>query len=228
MARLAIPPVGCSEPDYRAVVMAANLVWQANQIKPSVTSIQRITTSLTPEKIREILSSEEFTAAMIAAGIPWNDQVDALSTRQMMAIQVMANPLSGRTTSQRLKQAGVTSREWQTWKKNPVFREQWERLSYELILEHKGELIAEVLRLSLDGKLEAIKYAHELSGEFSPVDQKLQDMQTFVQTILEIIQTEVKDEETLGRISTRVMAAMNPNPSPPKLKELIINGYIDD
>ncbi len=207
MGMLAVPPVGIDTADWRAVVMAANLIWQATNDKPTAVGINKYCPSLTLERIKVILQSEEFTAAMVSAGIPWRDGTDGLSPKQMMTLQVMANPLGGGNTATRLKKAGTTAREWAAWKKIPVFKEAWERLSYDLLIEHEGELKAELLRQALDGggKLDAIKYIHELTGAHSPHEQKLMDMQAFVQRILLIIQSEIGDAEVLQRIANRIM-----------------------
>jgi hypothetical protein len=209
--------------EFKAVVVAAVLLFRANSLRPTAVSINSLVTSLPLSKIEKILTSDEFASEMYRNGVSWNTYWDALSTRQMQCLLEIANPLSGRTLQSRLKAAGVSAKEYATWKKNPLFQARLVQLTEDLLVNSKPEIQASLLNLALDGKLEAIKYIDELTGSspsslsnsqainssLSQTELRIADMRSFVQTVLEIVQSEVTDPNTLSRIASRVQLALS-------------------
>lgn len=187
----------------RNVVLAAHIIWTAQKVTPTAKLVGGIVTSRPLSEIEAVMQSDEFALEMYRHNVPWGDR-DALSERQLLALAEVSNPLSGRDLDQRLAAAGVTHIEWVEWRRNPIFDRYYAEMTNDMLTQYKPELRAALIKQGLRGNIRALEYIDTLTAPKDDSAQKLEDLQTMVVKIMEIIQEVVPEKERLAEIATRI------------------------
>lgn len=152
--------------------------------------------------LKKVLTSPQYRYAMMVRGIDMESE-NGLTAFQEAAISIMATP-SGKPFETKLRMAGVAPSTWRAWLRNPKFREVWDDIGGSVLKDHENDMLVALVGQANNGDVSAIKYAFEVSGKYSPNRQQNIDATLFVAQVLEIIQEEVKDIETLQRIAARM------------------------
>lgn len=162
-------------------------------------------------EVKKILDSSDFKDAITARGINWDGQT--LTATQMLVAQILTNPTDKRDLKTKLRSAGVTYPQYRAWMNSPEFGGYMRQITEGMLTDHLPDFNTALTKKALGGDLNAIKYVNELSGRHDPNAQQLLDLQAIVQTLLEIIQRNVKDPETLKLIASEFSLAVNSKPT---------------
>jgi hypothetical protein len=205
-------PSGVGDKTFRHIVGAANTAYVAVQGIPSIDQIYDYSDKkVTKAKISSVVLTDEFKDAMEQRGISWRpDDYSGISTEQMYAIQILTDPThKAKTLQAKLRLAGVPYAKYRNWLKQPTFSRYLNNLTEGMLSEHAGDMHTVLLNKALNGDLNAIKYAHELSGRHDPNQQQVKDLGRIVDALIEVISQEVTDQETLIRISNKMSLIMS-------------------
>lgn len=200
-------PSGIEREDFINVVSAAYMAYTDLRQLPDVANIERYST-LSASRILEVIRTPEFVAAANARGIPWGKE-NGLSATQMLVAQILTNPTDKRPLRAKLKQVGVTYTQYRAWMHQPTFSQYMNRITEGMLVDHLPDFNTVLTNRALGGDLNAIKYVNELSGRHDPNRQQVLDLQAIVQNLLDIITRNVKDPETIQRISAEFSLAVN-------------------
>ena len=163
--------------------------------------------SLTSLDYDKIIKSPEFHTALVLRGV--RKESEGLSGDQMRALSVMTDLSSAQSLEKKLKQAGITWYQWQTWMHSPLFKAHHDRLASKIFTSVQQSIDLRVATGALDGKLDFIKYYNELTGRHSPDRRAQQDVQMILNEVVAILQRNVRDPEVLVRISAELSAVVS-------------------
>jgi len=152
--------------------------------------------------------TSEFAWALQERGFNYTD-ARGLDAKQHMAIAIICQPMGRKGLMTRLKEAGITQRQYNTWMKNPIFASIVKRAT-EDIIENAQPLAHEALIKALEkGDMKAVEYFNQMSGRYNPSREAQLDIQSVLVQVIEIIQRNVKDPVALQNIAAemQLMAA---------------------
>lgn len=136
-----------------------------------------------------------------ARGIVFPSMADRLTDAQMHAIATMLDPYDRRSDEKKLRDIGLTTRQWATWILDDQFaeylRDRSERLLQNSVFEaHKG-----VIKGARNGNIAAAKTLYEVTGRYRPNEEQQIDVRRVLHTFIEVIQRYVKDPIMLHAIA---------------------------
>lgn len=138
-----------------------------------------------------------------ARGVPKPSEANILTPKQIQALTVITSA-RGSKWQTRLKQAGVTIAEWNSWLKQPNFRMVFDRYAEGRLKDAIPEGITALTDKAADGDLNSIKLVLEMTGRHNPNAEKDINIQAILVGIVEILQQEIHDGEALMRIVNRI------------------------
>lgn len=163
-------------------------------------------------ELTELKSNKLFKASMRKRGIyldvDLNLDLGQLSPRQMGTAAVMMDILDRRSDEKKLRDMGISTQEWSTWRQNKAFNEYLASRSELLIEGSQHEAHIALMRAVRAGNISAVKYFNEMVGRFNPDKDQAVDLRVFIGRLLEVIQKHVKDPETLGRLGSEMSQIM--------------------
>jgi hypothetical protein len=179
---------------------------------PTCASLQRLLPTLTQEYYdAQVKKNREFRVALDYIGLgrfliepsannsPEN--LPVLTASQLRFINAILDPHETRKPQQVLKEMGLSSKTYQTWLKDKVFREYYHSRARTLLGEHIPEVKSSLLRKANTGDVNAIKLALEITGEWSDKPDKEFNPLWFVSQILDILQRNIRDTELLDAVA---------------------------
>lgn len=140
----------------------------------------------------------------------------SLTPMQLLAANTMLDLIDTRSTKKKIQDLGLTTAQYNTWLKDPVFQAYLQERAETLVPENQHEAMLALLDKVRMGDMNAIKYYHELIGRFTPASASNNSgttspdsIRNLLVSILEIIQDEVDNPETALRISERFKSLIN-------------------
>ncbi|GHF92007.1 hypothetical protein GCM10018783_73530 [Streptomyces griseosporeus] len=126
---------------------------------------------------------------------------DKLTDEQQHAIAAMLDPYDRRSDEKKLRDIGITTRQWSTWLLDDQFasyvRDRSEVMLRNSVFEaHKG-----VLKGARNGNVASVKALYEITGRYRPNEEQQIDIRRVLHTFIEIIQKYVKDPVTLHNMA---------------------------
>lgn len=219
------PPVGVSSRAFKEVVAGAYMAYQLSRKTtsglPSVSDIARLC-ARTETTVSKVLATPEFRHAMMEKGIRWTT-VGSISPEQSYAIGILTNPSDRRPMEAKLKSAGITYQKYRSWLKQPEFSNAIRQIGEDMLGEHLPDIQTSLVKGAVEGNPQLIKLYLELTGQFDPNRQQVQDLQKMVSLLLEIIFRNVTDVGALQRINKEFDAALAGHSVPPAL---IVGGNV--
>lgn len=123
-------------------------------------------------------------------GLPPMDEallVDEYPPQFILACNVLSTVADKRATATKLKEAGLTSMQWQGYLRNPKYRKYYEDLLSEAfgttLLSAKQSLARNVE----SGDLASIKHLHEITGVYRPNQETQVNLGLVIAQIMEIL-----------------------------------------
>lgn len=146
----------------------------------------------------KIIDSPEFKHAASVRGM--NIGGSGLTEEMDYLLLILSDPHDGLTMAQKLRKAGVTNTKYQGFMRQPVFRQQVEALS-EQLLGNKHEALIMLSKKVGEGDLNSIKYQLEVNERYNPRKQDGIDSIELLARVVDIVTRNVHDPETLARLS---------------------------
>lgn len=138
-------------------------------------------------------------------GIPsYETPQDYLEPNFVLAVNLICNPYDRRSPAAKLKEAGLTTRQWTGFLRQTKYQQYYrERLDDIFNEDMQNEAKLALARMIQAGDLQAIKHYHELQNIYRPNNTN----QIFVvlQAIMEVLATHVSSE-ILSRVATELQA----------------------
>lgn len=206
-------PKNLEPEEFKAVLSAAYLAYiggvsGAGSAKGTAIGLNEVkrylSVNLSDAKLQKVIESEAFKRAALARGVELAPR-PGITPEQDLALAIITDPTAGVGLAQRLKKAGVTMAKYRAWLRQPVFRNYVQKLGDGVLKEFEHDIMNSLAGLAVDGDLNAIKYAFEVSGKHNPRDQQIMDVQAVMRSMMLIIQKHVKDPETLQAIGSEIM-----------------------
>lgn len=147
-----------------------------------------------------------FTKALEDRGIPWKQgTIEDLTPTQVAAAVTVMNMADTRSIPDKLDQLGVNPSQYYAWLNDPQFKTMIDNLADQNLANVRPAAIAEFTKKINAGDWNAIKYWLETTGELTSGAQPQSEQ--LLRMIIEIIQDEVKDPNTIIRIAQRIKSA---------------------
>lgn len=153
--------------------------------------------------VAKLLLLPHVAVRLEARGVPKPSEVNLLTPEQVQALMIITNNRGARW-NYRLKQAGITVAKWNSWMKQPTFRQAFDNFAEGRLKDAVSEGITALSDNAADGDINAIKLVLEMTGRHNPNGDKQVDVQGILLGIVEILQQEVTDVEVLMRVVNRI------------------------
>lgn len=154
--------------------------------------------------IERFLLSEKYIELMNELEVPVTSEDQGLSPRQVAVLTTLASYTDGKTLQQKLKSHRVSDFTFQAWLKQRPFAEAYKKLAsnalQSIVATGEVQLANSVAR----GDMKAIEMAFAMTGRYDPANKKQVDAEKLVAIILDVIDSEVKDNDMRARIGSRI------------------------
>ena len=160
-----------------------------------------------PQEIENLLV--EITPGLIARGIPpYETPSDYLEPNFVLAVNLICNVTDKRPPAAKLKEAGLTTKQWKNLLRKPICQEYYTKCVNE-IFDEEAQVTAKltIMRAMENGDLQAVKYFHGMQNIYRENEQSSEQVSTnaqiltILQVIMEILALHVQPE-VIGRIAT--------------------------
>jgi hypothetical protein len=169
-----------------------------------------------PERTyRQALSKTQVREALAERGVVFerfNDDwtAHALTPIQSLVANSVLDLTDTRTTKKKLQDLGVSTRTYDAWMKDPVFKSYMHTRAEQMLGEGQHDAATALLDKVRSGDIKAIEYYNELTGRYvRPRAGQNVDITQLIAKIVEIIDEEVDDPDTLRRLSLRIRGAIS-------------------
>ena len=151
--------------------------------------------------LANFMQSSQFAEMMADRDVDWDDS-DVITPQQMATVQFM----SVNTGSQlsKLRKCGVSTAQWKSWSRQRKFMQYYKEVMESQLKDSVPEMKAALANKAMEGDVNAIKFAFEVTGEYNPNYKAAVDAQALVGVIIDAIMEEVKDPELRDRIQNRI------------------------
>lgn len=147
-----------------------------------------------------------FLKSMDVRGIAVNLKEGQLTAKQMAAVAVMMSYVDRRSDEKKLRDLGLSPREWASWLQDENFARYVTNYSERLISNSTHEAHMGLIRSMRSGNTASIKLFYELTGRHTSEQQNNQvDVKLIIYKIIEMIQKRVSDPEILAQLSGDLM-----------------------
>lgn len=186
--------------------------------------INRLGIDISPGELDTILENPLLLKSLEARGITpptfERDSTTGLTKAQLAIIAVLNNSRDNRSDKKKLEDLGISTRQFSGWMHSKRFAEHM-RDSAENILENS---IADghnaLMRKVRAGDPTALKLFFEMTGRYNPAFENQVNLQVFMTRVIEIIQQNVKDPQSLQNIAAGLqLASVEFNINPTKVEK---------
>lgn len=155
------------------------------------------------KSLMELLATDKWAAAMARRGVPWDTDASVLTPLQMSFLQLYFDTTTQATHGMKLRQAGVTSQQFQGWLRQPVFAREMDRMRQLVLKDGLHIATQRLVELADKGDLKAIDRVMAFNGEdFRTLTGE--DIQAVLFAIYDILDEDRVAPETMKRISRKV------------------------
>lgn len=154
----------------------------------------------------KLLRSELFTRSMTSRGLLLEvmSSKGHLTPRQIATAAVMTNLSDRRSDEKKLRDLGVSTTEWETWKLDTNFMEYLNARVERILGNSISDAHLGLVRSAKSGNVPAIKLLYEITNRYNPEQQNNLNIQLILARIVEIVQKYVKDPEILQGMGTEL------------------------
>lgn len=125
-----------------------------------------------------------------------------LTPLQLLAIDTMLDYNDKRSDARKLKELGINTKTWQSWRSDPAFSNYLKARVEKIVGSDTDEIDRALFDRARSGDISAIKYINEFTGRYRPAVGGVNfDPRVFLIRIQEIILRYVTDPQILENIS---------------------------
>src|SRR5690349_8517787 len=140
-------------------------------------------------------------------GISFPAAKDVLTAAQMTAIAAMLDYTDRRSDEKKLRDVGITTRQWTTWMLDDTFADYLRDRSERMIIGAQHEAHKGLIKGVRNGNVASVKYYNELTGRYNPEADNNVNVRALLMTMIEILQKYIADPIVLHGIATEMMNA---------------------
>lgn len=200
-------PLGISAREWMTALEVATEYFRMTQglVQPTKESLMAI--SDLPNRTWNLIYRKEnrdtFEAALALKGIL--KKGSGLTFEQLRALRYLTDFTAPGDTQQRLKKLGISWEVFQVWMNDEKFASQYKARSEDILRQAEPDVNLALVRGAVAGRLENIKYLHQLTGKFDAAQSS--DIRAFMTGLVEILTGELKENPALlMRLSERLTA----------------------
>jgi hypothetical protein len=207
---------------YELLLYLEQSYWRTSAL-PSYEAIIASGIELLESVYYEAWINPKFVDSLRSRGIPehllrvssgtFNGRI--LTEEQMRVANVMLDTLDKRSRLKKLTELGISTSQYNTWLKDPVYRQYCLERAEDLLISNQPVAHMSLIERVAQGDLGAIKYFNSMTGryrereraavEINNVSMNNYGSDTLI-SIVEIIQRHVKDPEVLSAIGDDILA----------------------
>ncbi|MET0786342.1 MAG: hypothetical protein ABWY25_06510, partial [Paenisporosarcina sp.] len=149
-----------------------------------------------PSDWNAYLADAELEEVLINRGLPTYDSpTNRIDSNFALAVTLICDISDKRTKAAKLKDAGLTTRQWTGFlKRNSHYNYFQERLNKVWNDEVEPNAKLAISRAVEAGDLQAVKYFHEYTDRYRPQDQQIVNLQLIISGLLEILARHLSKE----------------------------------
>lgn len=193
-------PVGITQSDWQTAISGAAELFRKSSGLDAPTRENLEPYCDVSSRAMDILfgrGHDQFVQALILRGIVRMGR--NLDERQVMALAVLGDYTSPLNIRQKLNRIGVKWYEYQNWMQDPKFSGQMRAIAENALEQATAPaMIGLAERAQVNDN--SLKYMLQLTGRYDPNNSATQDVRAFLNGVIEIIQRNVTDRETLTHI----------------------------
>jgi hypothetical protein len=155
--------------------------------------------------LEEFKVDELVQQSLKVRGINYPAPKDFLNDRQLAAIATMTNYVDRRSDEKKLRDIGISPREWSTWLLDNNFAEYLAQRAERMFQGAQHEAHLGLIKGMRNGNVASVKLYNEMSGRHNPDADHQLNIRVLMGGIIEILQLEIKDPIVLHRIATKMM-----------------------
>lgn len=140
-------------------------------------------------------------------GIVYPALEDRLTDKQMAAVAVMLNYTDRRSDEKKLRDIGITTREWSSWLLDNDFAEYLRTRSERVLAASQHEAHLGLIKGMRAGNVAHVKLFNEMTGRYNPEAENNLNIKLLLGTFIEILQKHVTDPVILNRIAVEMTNA---------------------
>lgn len=173
----------------------------SNGAAPTDAQVNQRFTGLTPDFFRQFKANPLVQKSFKARGIMYPAMEDTFTPEQMHAAAAMLDLIDRRSDEKKLRDLGVTTRQWATWLQDDQFAAYIKDRSEKLLDNSVHEAHKGLLKGVRNGNVASVKTLYEITGRFRSNEEAQIDVRRVLHTFIEVIQKYVKDPITLQAIA---------------------------
>jgi hypothetical protein len=127
--------------------------------------------------------------------------------RQMHAIATMTNYTDRRSDEKKLRDAGITAREWATWLLDERFQRYLTSRSERMLAGAQHEAHLGLIKGMRNGNVASVKLFNEMTGRYNPEADNQVNIKMLLHRFIEILQRHIKDPVVLHGIASELAQA---------------------
>lgn len=189
-----------------------NAIEQLYYIDGEVPSVERVVaiTSLPKELVEKTLRDALVIESLANRGINIGRAREILSTEQLAAAAVFFDTKDGRSLKKKLNDIGVTTQQWDAWKREPLFGNYLREVAERTLQSNIAETEVALMDSAHRGDISAIKLHLELAGRWSSKTVGELNVEFLLMKILEAVQKHVQTlpggSEAVENIAAELLA----------------------
>jgi hypothetical protein len=139
-------------------------------------------------------------------GIIYPSPEDAFTPEQMHAAAVMTDLIDRRSDEKKLRDLGITSRQWATWIQDDNFAQYLKDRSEKMLANSTHEVHKGLMKGVRNGNVASVKMAYEITGRYRPDQEQQIDIRFVLHSFIEVIQRYIRDPVVLHKIAMDMSA----------------------
>lgn len=140
-------------------------------------------------------------------GISYPPLSEGFNDRQMAAIAAMTNYTDRRSDEKKLRDVGITAREWATWLLDDKFQMYLSQRSEKMLAGAQHEAHLGLIKGMRNGNVASVKLYNEMTGRYNPDADNQVNVKMLLHSFIEILQRHIKDPIMLHGIASELMNA---------------------
>jgi len=209
---LALPVEEIGETEVRRTVLTHLEVqfWMTGEFPSEQSVIELFHTVEDRNSALTTLRNPNLTTQLANRGLPeFTDRsAKGFNPEAVIAANMIADIYDKRSIGAKLKSVNLNTKQWNGHLKNPDFRKYFQGL----VEERFGKDVSTLAKVGIargveNGDLNAIKYYHEMSGEYRPQNEEVMQLHMIIARMMEVLAKFVS-AEVLGQIANELDQAI--------------------
>ena len=184
--------------------------WMTGEFPTEQSIIELFNTQPDRVEALSVLRNPDLTVQLANRGLPeFTDRsAKGFSPEAVIAANMIADIYDKRSISAKLKSVNLNTKQWNGFLKSPDFRKYFQGL----VEERFGKDVSTLAKVGIargveNGDLNAIKYYHEMSGEYRPQNEEVMQLHMIIARMMEVLAKFVS-AEVLGQIANELDQAI--------------------